>query len=239
MDPNQKVTLTITHWNRFPMLVECVAGVRSDPRIGEIVISDDASTDGSWEQMQEFFKHNDKVKLFRNETNLDCYRNKAEALRRSQGWCILFDSDNIITADYLNVLYALPVWDAKMAYCPDFAEPEFDYRSFAGMTFDLRNISLHALDRRFRCALNTANYFMHRDDYLEVWDGTVDPHTADSIYQNYNWIKSGRRLHIVKGLRYRHRVHDQSHYKLNIGKTGRFHQEVEMKLLQLKPQKSR
>jgi len=192
---------------------------------------------------------------------MDCYRNKAQAVKlATHEWVILFDSDNIIYPAYLDALYALPQWNTSVAYCPDFAEPSFDYSMFAGVEVHAGNISafmgkesnrvpfdrasvrrrgqprliLSPLHSRFRTALNTCNYFVHREEYLEVWDGSVDPHTADSIYQNLNWLKSGRRLMIVKGLRYFHRVHQDSHYKNNWKKTGNFHKEVETQLMAMR-----
>lgn len=241
------------------MLLECVCGVLEDERVGEIVVSDDASTDGSWEKLQECFVGSPKVRLFRNEQNLDCYANKAKAVERTtNGWLILFDSDNRLTRAYLDRLYSMPEWDTQTAYCPEFAEPHFDYTAFAGMTVDAHNVSvlmgregtqvtfggrrrpgstrrvLAPIHARFRCALNTCNFFVHREEYLSVWDGSVDPHTADTIYQNFNWIRSGKKLVIVPGLRYFHRVHDQSHFKLNRKKTGTFHAEVEAKLMALR-----
>jgi len=258
MTSDHKISLALTHFNRFEMLIECVQGIASDSRIGEIVISDDASTDGSWEKLVARFADYPKVKLYRNEKNLDCYANKAQAVKRTtNGWLILFDSDNVLTSAYLDALYHLSEWDVNTIYCPDFAEPNFDYTAFGGMTIDARNVSimmgretrgisfdrrkmigarrmLAPLHSRFRTALNTCNFFVHRDEYLSVWDGSVDPHTSDTIYQNFNWIKSGKKLFIVKGLRYFHRVHDKSHFKLNQKKTGDFASKVEAALIALR-----
>jgi hypothetical protein len=75
--------------------------------------------------------------------------------------------------------------------------------------------------RGFDNFLNTANYFVSRADYLAVWDATLNPYTADSIYQAYNWLRSGRKMLGVPGLHYFHRVHKESHYKLNVHKTGK------------------
>jgi len=264
MDAAHQISIAITHWNRFPYLRECIAPVLNDPRVAEIVISDDASTDGSWDEIQEYYGLHPKVKMFRNEQNLDCYRNKAKAMEHTtNGWTILFDSDNVLGVDYLDALYALPEWNLDTVYCPDFAEPHFNYTKFGGIMIDRTNVSLfmgkettrmvrsarnpnnfrhrgmrqtHLPDEygSFRTALNTCNFFVHRDQYLSVWDGSVNPHTADSIYQNFNWLKSGKRLTIVKGLRYFHRVHADSHYKLNRQLTGTFHQQVEAMLIALR-----
>lgn len=237
MSPDTKITLALTHFNRFGFLIESFARVLDDPRISEIVIVDDASTDGSWEHLQESFsKHDPKVKLFRNAKNVDCYRNKKIAVElASNPWVILFDSDNIITSAYVDTLYGREAWDPRVSYAPEFAEPHFDYREFSGFIYDRRNIAQTIAERpKILTALNTANYFVNRNTYLRVWDGEVNPHTADSIYQNYNWLQWSNFFYVTPGLRYFHRVHDQSHYKLNVKKTGIFAKVVEAKLRALR-----
>jgi hypothetical protein len=42
------ITLAPTHHNRFEFLLESIALVLKDARLGEIVISDDVSADGSY-----------------------------------------------------------------------------------------------------------------------------------------------------------------------------------------------
>src|SRR3990167_2227491 len=263
----RQITLALTHYNRLPLLLECFAQVLDDPRIQEIVISDDASTDGSYEKLMEMFPFNvpGKVRVLRNLRNEDCYRNKKVAvLRSSLDWVVLFDSDNVLTPSYLDRLYEIPEWDPSIVYCPDFAEPHFNYSTFAGQVIDHTNIArlmvshlppskkgsvqgtlhppfLKRKDRlkygtkgdklpRITTSLNTCNFFVHRASYLAVWDGSVDPHTADSMFQMLNWLKSGRKIFIVPNLRYYHRIHDLSHYKLNWRKTGSLAREIEEEL---------
>jgi glycosyltransferase involved in cell wall biosynthesis len=228
----EQISLVLTHFNRFPMLLECLAGIKDDARIGEIVISDDASTDGSWEKIQELAAAFSKIKAFRNVRNLDCYFNKAAAMRRATlEWAILFDSDNIMGPDYLDVLFNnLREWDPKIAYCPDFAKPHFDFRAFDGVVVGRCNVAMHMKRKHFGTMLNAANYFVNREEWLKVWDGSVDPHTADSMFQALNWLKSGNAMAVVSGLEYFHRVHDQSHYMLNVHKTGDFATFVEAEL---------
>lgn len=236
------ITLALTTYNRFDFVLEALKEVQDQPYIGEIVISDDASTDGSDVRLRRHFLaadspfRNDKVRIFRNEKNLDCYANKAKAVERSTGpWVILFDSDNILPMAYLNILlHGIKTWDRNTAYLPVFASPHFDYRAFQGLVVTRENVAKHLDKKNFTTALNTANYFFHRDEYLRVHDGTVNPHTADSIYMNYRWLEAGNSLVFVPGLTYFHRVHPGSHYKLNHKKTGSFANEVEAKLRALR-----
>jgi len=230
----RKITLALTHFNRFEFLLEALGQVLSDPRISEIVISDDCSTDGSYERLVPHFAGG-KVRTHQNLYNQDCYKNKRIAVELSPpGWVLLFDSDNVLSPAYLDELFRIDPWDPQTAYCPTFAEPHFDYRTLAGLRVTAGNVAQHVSRPSFLTALNTANYFFQRDEYLRVWDGSLNPHTADSLFQNYNWLKGGNALYFVPGLRYGHRVHDKSHYKLEHKKTGNLAKEIEHKLRLLK-----
>lgn len=219
----RQISLAITTFNRFEMVMESFAKVVEDPRIKEIVISDDCSTDGSYEKLQTVAASCPKIVLHRNPRNLDCYFNKAKAVARATSeWLVLLDSDNAITGKYLDSLYSLDRWDPHTIYCPDFAEPHFDYSAFGGLSINRANVARHMDERNFLALLNTCNYFVPRGGYLQVWNGNVNPYTSDSIFHALNWLRAGKRLEIVEGLRYRHRIHDGSHYKLNVHKTGNF-----------------
>lgn len=231
----KQISLALTHYNRFDMLVESIRQVWRDPRISEIVIVDDASTDGSYLKLVEFYQDEPKVKVWLNHENVDCYRNKRGAVEAcTNEWLILFDCDNVLNTEYLDRLFAYPEWNPKVIYCPDYARPHFNYTAFSGLTVTHENIAQLMQREHFATALNTANYFVHRQSYIEVWDGSVNPHTADSIFHAYNWLKAGNSMKIVDGLRYFHRVHEGSHYKNNVHKTGNFAKEVEQKLRQLR-----
>ena len=229
------ISVAIPTYNRFEMVVEAVSWVMDDPRITEIVICDDASTDDSFEKLGVWAAANPKVKLFRNEKNLDCYANKAQALRHATNdWVVLFDSDNIMGKLYLEALEKVSRWYDDCSYLPVFAEPYFDYREFEGQVINKSCVARYMTNSTFCCALNTANYLVHRQTYLSVWDPDVNPHTSDSIYMNYRLLEAGKCLLFVPGLSYVHRIHPQSHYVLNCYKTGGFAGEVERKLRALK-----
>lgn len=229
------VSLAITHFNRFEMIKECFAQVLRDQRVGEVVISDDSSNDGSYEKLWDTFGSNPKVRLYQNPQNVDCYWNKYLAVRRAvNDWVILFDSDNVITPAYLDALYKIPQWDPQVFYCPEFAEPHFDYTAFSGKVVDRKNVAEMIGKPKFDCAINTANYLVPRKGYLSVWNSQIEPHTADTLYMAYSWIREGGALAFVPGLRYFHRVHDGSHYKRNVHKTGNFAKQLETKLRHMK-----
>ncbi len=230
---NRKITLAITSWERVSLTLESFAQVLDSPFIDEIVIVDDCSHPKVYEQLKNSLT-NEKIKLYRNEVNLDCYRCKHRAVELSSNeWLILLDSDNIITKEYIDRLYEIPEWDPNTFYQPSFAKPHFDFREFEGYVIKKWNIAQHFDRPMWETLFNAANYFVNRDRYLEVWDGSVDPHSSDSIYQNFNHIKSGGEIRVVPGLFYEHRVHDASHYKLNNHKSPEFYKQIVEAIKQL------
>lgn len=232
----QAISLVIPHFNRYAMLLDCVQHVLDDPRIVEICISDDHSLDGSFEKLMKWAgKFWPKVSLYRSEQNRDCYFNKHRGVQLAKhDWVILFDDDNVMPTAYLDTLEDLPTWETDTVYCPEFAEPHFDYRAFSGITITRQNVASLMSRPHFTTALNTANYFFHRETWLGVWNNCSNPHTADSIYQAYRLLAAGKKLYITPGLQYFHRVHAGSHYKNNVHKTGLLTKQIEDKLRALK-----
>lgn len=232
------ITLCLTHYNRFEMLCEAISQVKDDKRIDQIVISDDCSTDGSYEKLVDTFGYQLKFRIYRNKHNLDCYANKYAAVEKAVpgSWVILLDSDNTISKNYIDTIVNQKPWFKCTAFLPVFAQPHFDYRAFSGVHIDKKNVARYMDKPSFSTALNTANHFFNRDEYLRVFDGSVDPNTNDSLYQNYRWLEKGNSLFFVPGLQYFHRVHPGSHFKHNNSKHGteEFRKDLINKLRALK-----
>lgn len=229
------ITLAITTYQRYELLLKSFEYVLHDDRISEIVIVDDCSDLGIFKEVKIFCDQFPKIKLYRNINNQDCYRNKMTAVSYSSNpWLILLDSDNQINHSYINALYNIDRWDNNTVYQPVHAAPHFDFRAFSNKLVKKDNVAFLMGQQWFSTALNAMNYFVNRDEYLKVWDANVNPHTADSIYQNYRWLDAGNRIYFVEGLEYFHRVHDGSHYKNNNHKTGNFYSIIENRLKAMK-----
>lgn len=228
------ISLCITTYNRTDLLYESFNQVLNDDRISEIVIVDDRSTDEVWGTIFWQLNAVPKVKLFRNDKNLDCYKNKREAISKaSNEWAIILDSDNIITRDYLDRTESLiqSGLNQKTIYQPSFAKPNFNFTHYEGLLVNRHNVGKYMGEAMFQTMLNAMNYFVHRDEFLKVWDGSVNPVTSDSIFQNYNWLNAGNSIYIVPELHYEHRVHNGSHYQNNVRRTPRgFHENIIQKL---------
>lgn len=217
------------------MTVNAFQNVIDDERIGEVVIVDDKSDISYFEKLQSRCTH-PKIRLFRNPENLGCYKNKRHAIAQAQfEYVIILDSDNTIDKSYLDAIYASE-WSKDMILSPEFARPHFNYTHFAGQEINrqnVRNYIPNASQTRFDCLINCMNYFVNRDEYLRVWDGSIEPWTADTIFHNYNWLKAGNKIKVVSGMQYDHLVHDGSHYRTYVQKTGNLYKEIENKMMRL------
>ncbi len=228
------VTLAITTWNRDSLTFNSFRHVLEDDRISEIVIVDDCSDQRIYDNLLNMVRGLAKVKIYRNEKNLGCYHNKRRAVELSANdWVILFDSDNIIKPDYLDALFEWENhWNIYTIYAPSFAKPHFDYRQFKHIYKD--NLHENINIKNFDCMMNTCNFFVNKKTYIDVFDQEIEePWTADTLYFNYCWLMRDYDILIVEGMEYEHLVHDGSHYKANVRKTGNLANDIMNKLRSL------
>lgn len=212
----RKISLCLTTYNRSDLVVRAISQIINHPNIDEIVIVDDASEEYHYQQLKRLLVQvgNPKVKLYRNQTNADCYKNKKISVElASNEWVIIFDSDNIINDSYIDKLLTIQQWDSNTIYAPSFAKPHFNYTSFNDIFLYKGNIGNFSRATGFDALINTCNYFVNKENYILVHNDLINPHAADTCYFNLCWIKAGFTILVVPGLEYQHMVHDGSHYK--------------------------
>lgn len=216
----RKLSITIPTYNRTTMLYKSYEQVKDMPEVDEIVIVDDHSKPEIFKAMQEHLKYEPKVKLLRGEKNLGVHLNKMRAITHAQNdWCILFDSDNVLTPDYINRLLKLKQWVPDVIYSPSFAMPHFSYKHFEGRTITNKNVAQAATVKFADAMFNTQNCFVNRSEYLRIWQefpkhlkDKKGINGADSIYFFKFWMQAGNRFYIVPDLHYHHLVHKESFY---------------------------
>lgn len=235
MSKENQIGIAITTRNRYDFTIASFEKVLNDGRVGIVVLSDDASDDGSFEKLEQHFKYHPKIKLHQNNETLGVYGNKHMAISLSpMPWNILFDSDNILSEDYLNTIFNLPDWEDNVAYCPDYAKDALDYQHFAGVKITDQNAGNYIDQRNGGSLFNTLNYFCNRDFFLKVFDPTANPIAADSICINHGYLINGGAMFIVEGLQYYHRIHPMSYYVLNTHKSDEYHRIITDKIRKMK-----
>ena len=227
------LSICIPTWNRVEMTLNSFKEVYNDDRVEAIIIVDDASNEHIYNKLKEECDKLSKVKLYRNLTNRDCYANKYVSISLSPtDYCIILDSDNQIDTLYLDKIFEQE-WAEDMILAPDWAKPTFNYTEYSDLIISKDNLKEYIDKPMFETCLNCMNYFVNKDSYCDVWDATIDPVTSDSLFQNYNWLMSGKCIHIVHELRYNHLVHNQSHYINNVQRTGDFREILIEKIRKL------
>lgn len=247
-----KLSLAITTFNRYEMTVESFAKVLDDPRIDDIVILDDASTDGSYELLKKLCSK--KIRVYQSVYNVGMSRNKAAAIEQAKNpWVIIFDSDNIIGPDYLDAFWkdrlqhewAFGVDNAwpelhdetmhpkNVIFCPSWAKPEFDYRKYEGFTVNVGDCKKLIKDDTFNCLLNTCNCIVNRDFYLKTYQYNPSHIASDTIWHAYNHLKAGGSFNIVPGMQYVHRVHKGSGFLQGVDHNMRMQAQVRKMIMEL------
>lgn len=229
------ISVCFTNYNRTDLLYRAIAPFLEDERVREIVIVDDHSNENVFAEIKAKYSLTAKVQIFRNHVNLDCYRNKRQAVKHSTSeWVALLDSDNVFSKEFVDVIFSQKEWNNTWAYAPEFARPHFNFTELSGTAISKNNIRSVLPNGNCGTMLNAMNYFVNRDEYLRIWDKSIDPVTSDSLFHNYNWLKAGNTIYVTPGLRYEHLVHEGSHYKQNVRRTPTgLHDELLDKLTRL------
>ncbi|MBO6292856.1 MAG: glycosyltransferase [Selenomonas sp.] len=107
----------------------------------EIIVVDDCSTDGSWELVNRLYGENDKVSLYRHESNKTAGGARNTGLEHAKGKYIAFlDSDDLYMPETLEIMYrAAEKYGAEVVHSPGCLIPQGDQEHVA-TTDDFRTI---------------------------------------------------------------------------------------------------
>lgn len=103
-----KVSILIPVYNRENLIGECIQSALDQSVTDfEVIITDNASTDRTWEICMQYAVKDKRIKIFRNETNIGPVRNWLRCVQEAQGEIgkILF-SDDLMLPQFLE--YTLP-----------------------------------------------------------------------------------------------------------------------------------
>lgn len=210
------ISLAITTYNRCELLLESFKRVLDNDFVSEIIIVDDCSNLRLFKCMEGLLPNNHKIKLFRNETNLKPFLNKIEAVKKcTNDWVILFDSDNIIDNDFIEVVKNLKKEEDTIYL------PEMTYDTHKNIVSDFRGFgeltkSNAKTDQKTMLFMGISNYLINKNKYLEVVKNKdVNCYASDTIYASYLWLLAGYKIKTLPAS-YIHRVHDGSYWNNNI-----------------------
>jgi glycosyltransferase involved in cell wall biosynthesis len=107
------LSILILTYNRERMLAECLKSVQSTASDCEIVVCDDASTDGTGDLLRAWVDHDPRIRYIRQPENVGMRANVETAAREARGKYIAFlaDDDTVEPANYerkIAILEAYP-----------------------------------------------------------------------------------------------------------------------------------
>lgn len=231
-----KLSLCITTYQRFGMVVKSFEKIMYDSRISDIVIMDDHSTDTSYENLVDKFKGNPKVKIYRQSKNVGMAQNKRDALLMAVNpWCILLDDDNEMDRSYLDALEAVEnvMQEESEIYLPGRALPNFIFDEFTNQPININNLKEFTDKRGFGALMNCCNYVVHRDFYSQTWKPNEEIKATDTIWHAYNHLKNFGSFFVVPWMHYKHNVHPGSGFLKDVHYNMAKAKEIENLLKQL------
>ena len=100
---NNLVSILIPTYNREKIIGETILSALAQTYENlEVIIVDNASTDGTWDIIQKFLKEDSRIKAYRNKTNLGPVRNWERCIDKARGkYGKILWSDDLIAADFL------------------------------------------------------------------------------------------------------------------------------------------
>ncbi len=207
------------HGNRVKWVKQTVTLNHNFNFIKEIVITVDPCDDFNVAVLRKALSIFPKVRIIENEKRLFVFRNKHRAVSEcTSEWVALIDSDNVIGATYFGPVI-LNTLVNNLIYCPEIGFPSLHYEEFSNKTIGFRDAVDLIGNPKYDMLINTMNYLLHRESWLNALSGVIksdyEPISADSAWINYNCMKAGMALRVVRGCVYQHTVHDQSTYLLN------------------------
>lgn len=215
----QPISIAVTTFNRFEWTIRAIEQIIDDERVGEVIISDDASPDGSGRRLADYYKGKDKVKVVIQANNRGMSLNKKISLSyATNDFALIGDSDNQFPIRYLDALFALGDLDKNTIYQPSKGLWNFDWTKYMGVKINKENIYAFMDDPLFRCSLNGCNYVVNPKLYCQRYKENKDIDAADTINFLYNWLLDGGNYFIVPGMEYYHSVHPESGFLKNLNK---------------------
>jgi hypothetical protein len=208
------LSVAIPTYNSTPFIMDAINSVINDPRVVDIVVSDDNSIDV--EKLAELLHGLPRVRLIRHSERLGGLWNKERAIAACRSkWVILLDSDNALEESYIDKLYRLPDWMPNTIYSPDYGGGAINYRTLGNMYVNLDNFpDLVKEGIASRMILDTGNFFLSRNHALRSINQhkEVQGHVPCSLMINYFMMGIGCKMLVVEGMEYKHRIHKNSYW---------------------------
>lgn len=207
------------HGDRIKWVSQTIKNIHNMNFIKEFVLTVDPCDDFDVKKLRKALSIYPKVRIIENDKRLFVFRNKHKAVSECKSeWVALIDSDNLIGATFLGPIIMNSMVN-NIIYCPVVGFPALHYECFSNKHIAFNDAVELIGNPKYDMLVNNMNYVLHRETWLNSLKGAIasdyEPVSADSAWINYNCMKNGMVLKVVRGCVYQHTVHDQSTYILN------------------------
>lgn len=123
------VSIIVPVYNKAQYVSKCIESIINQSyRNLEIIIINDASTDGSYEICKDYAETDKRIKLVSNEKNIGLSASRNKGIEISKGKYIAFvDSDDYLTKKYVEQLYLnIKVYKADVSQCMFYEVDDMD-----------------------------------------------------------------------------------------------------------------
>lgn len=227
------ISVAVTTFNRYNSTIKSFEKVIDHPFVTDIVVLDDASTDGSDKKLKDHFVGAKKVRFISQVENVGMQMNKKHAIGLAlEENVLILDSDNVVDADYIDLVQKVG-FDYKTILAPQRALPNFIYDQFAGERINKGNVHKFIDMPYFGALINTCNYVVNKFFYYQTHQENKAIKGCDTAWYFYLHLKNGGEFFVVPGLQYFHQVHDGSEWLKDAAYNMQSAKEIENLLKQL------
>lgn len=158
MNNSELVSVLIPTYNRKKLVERAINSALSQTYKNiEIIVSDNCSTDGTFEHLKEIYKNENKIKIFKNTSNIGPVNNWLNCITKSEGmYSKLLFSDDMISPNYIEetVKILKKHKDVGFVYSPVIIETDLKKRLFYKTFNSSRKVVSKKIANRFLLDLN-------------------------------------------------------------------------------------
>jgi glycosyltransferase involved in cell wall biosynthesis len=223
------ISLAIPFYNTSKYFLDCIKYALDNDFVSEIIVNDDCSSQQEYESLLSLVDGKDKIKVYRNESNLGAFRNKYITVKNcTNEWVYLLDSDNHPFEETYDVIKTIPddrldiCFSPRQLFCKN--DSSADYENISDYTFNYDVIGIEETKdaifkqtKWFDWFINSGNYVINREMYLNSLEQPFEDEStpllhADTAAAYYFWLKNNGEFYVVDELRHNHRLRSESYW---------------------------
>ncbi|MBP9817925.1 glycosyltransferase family 2 protein [Candidatus Shapirobacteria bacterium] len=192
-----KISVIVTNWNGISLLQKNFEQVLiTSPEATEVILADDASTDGSVEYIKTLQKKYPKIKIITHQNNLGFGQNSNHAAKKAIGDYLVFLNSDIYPHPGF-IPTALKHFKDKKVFGIGFAE--LDHENFAKIFWSegyLQHVSGTSKKTHITGWISGGGSIIRRDLFLKLggFDSVYHPFYSEDLDLGYRAWKSGYTL---------------------------------------------